>query len=729
MAVPPPDSYKPGTKLVVGSHEIEIIKYISKGGFALVYTCYISPPFNNSNIACLKRVQVPSKWQLSLLRQEVDAMRRLRGNKHIVSYIDSHAARLNSGRESSQQQNHHHQQYEVFLLMEYCENNGLIDLMNARLVHKLTEPEILQIMYQITIGVAMCHHLQPPLIHRDIKIENVLIDKFNTYKLADFGSSVPYIQFPTTQSGLTKLKEDIMQHTTPQYRAPEMIDLSKGFPIDDKSDIWALGIFLYKVCYYITPFESGSMAEMEHAILNSSQYLRFKDQPGSMFSPRLKNVIKCCLREDPRRRPNAVQLLQELVNMMNLPLPSVIPYSVQIDLKEKFKDSYTHSTPDLSLRPAKSNKSDPFELEQISSNKSIKSIQSNLSTKSNSSNLSNVANNSEAADPFSSIDKSKLLRKNNHLYSLNSMGSKSTTSLKDYVQKQVEKSEELMVRHSRKSEDRDLDFLRNKQEKTDTGGSIKSSLQRHLRKISTGGSSIHSVSANNTGTNKRSSISSIKQLLTGGKKNGNSNTNDYTSKTSSLENRKSNEFARESRKPSDSARLPTKDEDKSNGSSKRNSIASRMQFLLKNSETNVTKTAHGYGKFTDTEDINSINQEISKDTLKIPKPRSQLTAPKIPTSLSSKSINQSPSNLNSTQKYSSQKSPVETKSKSLPKQLPTSLSIKPTKKAPPKPTKPGYLKSLTRVLQERKLSNTSDVSLPDLDDLEKQFSKRFPSYV
>ena len=42
---------------------------------------------------CLfERVVVPSKWQLSLLRQEVDAMRRLRGNKHIVSYIDSHAS-------------------------------------------------------------------------------------------------------------------------------------------------------------------------------------------------------------------------------------------------------------------------------------------------------------------------------------------------------------------------------------------------------------------------------------------------------------------------------------------------------------------------------------------------------------------------------------------------------------------------------------------------------------
>lgn len=714
MAIPPPDSYKPGTKLVVGSHDIEIIKYISQGGFALVYTCYISPPFNNSNIACLKRVQVPSKWQLSLLRQEVDAMRRLRGNKHIVSYIDSHAARLNTKTSSSQQQ------YEVFLLMEYCDNNGLIDFMNTRLVHKLTEPEILQIMYQTTIGVAMCHHLQPPLIHRDIKIENVLIDKFNTYKIADFGSSVPYIPFPTNQADLNKLKDDLMQHTTPQYRAPEMVDLSKGFAVDDKSDVWALGVFLYKLCYYTTPFESGStMADMEKAIVNSSHTLRFKDQPGSMFSPRLKNIIKCCLREDPRRRPNAVQLLQELVNMMNLPLPNVIPYSVQTELKDKQKEKlkeYTHSAPDLPLRPIKSNKTDPFALEQTISNKSNRSNKSNSSAKSDKSK-------ELTPDPFKSIDKTKLLQKNGHLYPGNA-GSKSSTSLQDFVQKQVEQSQESMVKHSRKSEDRDdtLEFLRSKQERSDTGGSMKFSLQKHLRKISTGGST-NSVSANNTGNNKRSSISSIKQLLTGGKKTGNNNDNDYMRKT--LEGRKSGEYTRETRKSNEYVRVVSREEEKFSGAPKRNSIASRMQFLLRNSEPKVAKTAQGYGKFTDTEDLDSINQDSMQDTLKVQKPRSRLTAPTIPLSLSSKNTQSLNSDTIRTSR-SAMNLPVESRRS-------TSKSVSPQpnpmKKAPPKPKKPGYLKSLVKQLYERKLSNSSDVSLPDLDDMEKQFSKRFPSYV
>ena len=214
-----------------------IIKYISQGGFAHVYTCEINPPFRGQTVACLKRVVVPNKLQLNLLRQEVDAMKRLKGNDHIVSYIDSHASRLVSAGQVGAPTSA--QQYEVFLLMEYCSRNGLIDFMNSRLSYKLTEPEILTIMRDVTVGVAMCHHLRPPLLHRDIKIENVLIDSNGSYKLCDFGLAVPYAPVPQTPQELQLLHDDIMHYTTPQYRAPGVIDLSRGFPIAPKLAIWA----------------------------------------------------------------------------------------------------------------------------------------------------------------------------------------------------------------------------------------------------------------------------------------------------------------------------------------------------------------------------------------------------------------------------------------------------------------------------------------------------------
>jgi AP2-associated kinase len=70
----PPGAYPPGTQLTVGSHAVTIKKYISEGGFAHVYTCDISPDFRGSSVACLKRVAVPDKPSLNLLRCEVDAM-------------------------------------------------------------------------------------------------------------------------------------------------------------------------------------------------------------------------------------------------------------------------------------------------------------------------------------------------------------------------------------------------------------------------------------------------------------------------------------------------------------------------------------------------------------------------------------------------------------------------------------------------------------------------------
>ena len=62
-----------------------------------------------------------------------------------------------------------------------------------------------------------------------------------------------------------------------------MVDVYRKLPIDEKSDIWALGVLLYKLCYYTTPFE----AQGQLAILNAS----FKYPSYPMFSDKLKKLI------------------------------------------------------------------------------------------------------------------------------------------------------------------------------------------------------------------------------------------------------------------------------------------------------------------------------------------------------------------------------------------------------------------------------------------------------
>lgn len=713
---PPANAYQPGTKLTVGSHKVSIIKYFSAGGFAHVYTCNIEPAFHNNTTACLKRVVVPNKTQLTLLRQEVDAMKRLRGNKHIVSYIDSHASRLNvPGPDSTQQ-------YEVLLLMEYCLGKGLIDFMNTRLTHRLTEPEILLIMGQITTGVAMCHHLRPPLIHRDIKIENVLIDDNGTYKLCDFGSAVEYSPVPKNSREFQALSLDIMQHTTPQYRAPEMIELTRGFPIDDKLDIWALGVFLYKMCYYTTPFElpnQRTLQDLEQLILQSAATLRFPLHP--QFTPRLQNIIRCCLREDPRRRPNALQLLQEVCVMQGIKqIPEVVPYSVRLQKQQALANVVSNGN-STSLQTA-------HETQKVT-----------LSLRASKS----------PPDAFASIDKSKALtlgqkskaRPKLTVYqSSDPTSNGSTTSLHNLIKQHVSESKN-EISNIRKSEDLDrgtLDFLRSKDENVknqNTGGSIKDSIKNGLRRISTGGS----IGQQRSGSfnYKRSSIASAKQLFSNSKNNSEEN-----------------------------LRIPSGENPK-----RKSSIQRRMAALLQ-SDKKVPKSASGYGKYTDADDITAINrtdlsrnassesissadvlppthyefeekshsvlEKVKAPVIVVQKDSSKVSAPKpskyghlnhkydapppCPPSLShspmkgqSKSLVDAKISASLQNSVGSSKSPVGK----------STLTV--NKKPPPKPRKPLHLQ--THEGDQRRLSVSSDVSLPDVDDLEKQFARRFPSYV
>lgn len=271
---PPAGTFVPGTKIQVGSHRIVIEKYLSEGGFAHVYLVKLPKPIDGTDIAVLKRVAVPDKESLRGMRIEVETMKRLKGHRPIVKYIDSHASEMKSGG------------YEVFLLMEYCNGGGLIDFMNTRLQHRLTEPEILQIITDIAEGVACMHYLKPPLLHRDLKVENVLITKRGTikrFKLCDFGSAAPPRPAPTNVAECRRMDEDVQKHTTLQYRSPEMIDVYRKQPLNEKADIWALGVLLYKLCYYTTPFEEqGSLA-----ILNASY--RFPHHP--VFTERLQRLI------------------------------------------------------------------------------------------------------------------------------------------------------------------------------------------------------------------------------------------------------------------------------------------------------------------------------------------------------------------------------------------------------------------------------------------------------
>lgn len=311
---------KENARFAVGSHNVQVLRFILEGGFSQIYEVLMDPPpapasefaadgtpelLNNpalgldprGAIACLKQVIVPDKAGLTALRKEVEVMKILRSARSIVAYYDSNAEHLPDGL------------YQVLVLMELCPNKSLLDLMNTRIREKLSESIILGIMLDISIGVYEMHRQR--MVHRDIKIENVLIDAQHHFKLCDFGSVSGPVRLPQDPQEFQMLSHDILYQTTPQYRAPEMLDLYRGFPIDEKVDIWALGCFLYKLCYYTTPFEqAGGEMAMMHAT--------FQFLPQPQYLGDLKNLIVIMLQEDPRYRPNIFQILMLLSKVVGM---------------------------------------------------------------------------------------------------------------------------------------------------------------------------------------------------------------------------------------------------------------------------------------------------------------------------------------------------------------------------------------------------------------------------
>ncbi|KAF8506521.1 hypothetical protein F5888DRAFT_1602375 [Russula emetica] len=286
----------PGQKISVNSYTVQVERYLSQGGFAYVYLVRTPTPVYGTTHHVLKLIAIPNESMLTEVKKEVDIMRILKGHPNIVHLIDAAWNKTSNGA------------YEVFILMEYCAGGGIIDMMNRRLRERLTEAEILQIFVDVCEGVAAMHNLRPALLHRDLKVENILQSSDVLYKLCDFGSASPVApRLPANTQEIRILEADLNRHTTLQYRAPEMVDPYLRRPIDEKSDVWALGVLLYKLCYYTTPFEEHGPL----AILN----VQYKIPPYPVYSSQMNSLIASMLREHGAQRPTVFETLNMVHRM------------------------------------------------------------------------------------------------------------------------------------------------------------------------------------------------------------------------------------------------------------------------------------------------------------------------------------------------------------------------------------------------------------------------------
>ncbi|XP_060893831.1 AP2-associated protein kinase 1-like isoform X13 [Labrus mixtus] len=303
-----------GRVFTIGRYQVTVEEIVAEGGFAIVFLVR-----THQSVRCaLKRMYVNNEHDLQVCKLEIQIMRDLVGNKNIVGFLDSSITAVGAG-----------DVWEVLILMDFCRGGQVVNLMNQRLQTGFTEAEVLQIFCDTCEAVARLHQCKTPIIHRDLKVENILLHDRGHYVLCDFGSATNHFQNPQTE-GVPLVEEEIKKYTTLSYRAPEMVNLYGEKVITTKADIWAMGCLLYKLCYFTLPF-----GESQVAICDGS----FTIPDNSRYSQDMHCLIRYMLEPDPDNRPDIYQISYfafklagrecPVHNVHNSPIPAKLPEPIR----------------------------------------------------------------------------------------------------------------------------------------------------------------------------------------------------------------------------------------------------------------------------------------------------------------------------------------------------------------------------------------------------------------
>ncbi|KAK3154510.1 hypothetical protein QOZ80_2BG0191400 [Eleusine coracana subsp. coracana] len=290
-----------GHTIDVGNLKITVRNIIAEGGFSCVYLA--SDALHVSKQYALKHIICNDSESLDLVMKEIKMMDLLKGHPNVVTLV-AHDV-FDMGRTK-----------EALLVMEFCEKS-LVSAMERRGSGYYEEKKALLIFRDVCNAVFAMHGQSPPIAHRDLKAENVLLGFDGAWKICDFGStSTNHKCFDRPEE--MGIEEDIIRrHTTPAYRAPEMWDLYRKEVISEKVDIWALGCLLYRICYFKSAFDGESKLQ----ILNGNY--RIPEQPK--YSTAVTGLIRDMLEASPSARPDITQVWFHVNELLPLELQKNLP--------------------------------------------------------------------------------------------------------------------------------------------------------------------------------------------------------------------------------------------------------------------------------------------------------------------------------------------------------------------------------------------------------------------
>lgn len=256
----------------------KIIRSIGEGGMANVYLAYDTILEREVAVKVLRGDLAEDEKFIRRFQREANAASSLR-HPNIVEMYDV-------GEDDG----------KYFIVMEYIDGKTLKSLIKKR--GGLTLPEVIDIMLQLTSGIACAHDSY--IIHRDIKPQNVLILEDGRVKITDFGIATALNNNELTQTN------SVMGSV--HYLPPEQ---AAGNGATIKSDIYSLGILMYELLVGKLPFKGDNAVEI--ALKQLKEPIPSVCDQNKAIPQSIENIVlKACAKNPKNRYDNVAEMYEDI---------------------------------------------------------------------------------------------------------------------------------------------------------------------------------------------------------------------------------------------------------------------------------------------------------------------------------------------------------------------------------------------------------------------------------
>nr|GEW34524.1 probable leucine-rich repeat receptor-like protein kinase At5g49770 [Tanacetum cinerariifolium] len=270
---------------------------IGSGGYGMVYRGSLP----NGQLVAIKRSQQGSTQGANEFKTEIELLSRVH-HKNVVSLIGFCF-----------------DQGEQMLVYEYIVNGTLKDSLSGRSGIRLDWMRRLKIILGAARGLQYLHDLaDPPIIHRDVKTTNILLDERLNAKVADFGLSKPLGDSDRTH--VTTQVKGTMGYMDPEYYMTQQLT--------EKSDVYSFGIVMLELITARNPIEKGKyiVREVKETMDKEKVLYNLHDVLDPIIGlsselqglERFVDVALRCVEETGIQRPRMSEVVKEIENIMEL---------------------------------------------------------------------------------------------------------------------------------------------------------------------------------------------------------------------------------------------------------------------------------------------------------------------------------------------------------------------------------------------------------------------------